>query len=493
MSGGNYGYERREPVEMVGEYSLRGGILDVFSPESAKPVRIDLFGDQVESMRRFDVESQRSVLKIEDCTILPLTEYQKSADLLMQLGELMRQADIPGRDLPPPGEAFPGWELLVPMVRPRDSSIFSLLENPIVIWDEPGQVKAAAERFWKRLEQIEPSPAYDPDKIFFRWEDLERQTAAAPTLSLEELEILGSAEPATHIATRPAMTFRGNMQVAIAEARTLVETGNRVAFFASSNGEVERLADILNEYTVPYQLGLEQFDSPPAYLAERAYMAGTSASIYLVKGLIRRGTAFIDSKLVVFGSEDLFEASEMVAQAPCRQIRAGDFLRRSDRAQAGRLRGTCRAWRRPVPGSAGDRSRRNPGRLHAAGIRRRRQALRPAGAHGPGRALPRRGRSQTRPGPHGRRHLDQHQVPHQSQNARHGRRAVEALRPAQNGRRFSVFRRTATGSANSKMPSNSPRRATSSPPSRKSSATWKVRSPWTACSAATSASAKPKW
>jgi transcription-repair coupling factor (superfamily II helicase) len=56
------GYERREPVEMVGEYSLRGGILDVFSPEAAKPVRIDLFGDQVESMRRFDVESQRSVL-----------------------------------------------------------------------------------------------------------------------------------------------------------------------------------------------------------------------------------------------------------------------------------------------------------------------------------------------------------------------------------------------------------------------------------------------
>src|SRR5579872_1231295 len=58
------GYERREPVEMVGEYSLRGGILDVFSPESAKPVRIDLFGDQVESMRRFDVDSQRSVLKV---------------------------------------------------------------------------------------------------------------------------------------------------------------------------------------------------------------------------------------------------------------------------------------------------------------------------------------------------------------------------------------------------------------------------------------------
>ena len=91
------GYQKREPVEMVGEYSLRGGILDVFSPEAAKPVRIDLFGDQVESMRRFDVESQRSVLKIEDCTLLPLTEYQKSRGLLMELGELLSEAGIPGQ------------------------------------------------------------------------------------------------------------------------------------------------------------------------------------------------------------------------------------------------------------------------------------------------------------------------------------------------------------------------------------------------------------
>ncbi len=314
------GYEKREPVEMVGEYSLRGGILDVFSPESDRPVRIDLFGDQVESMRRFDVESQQSVLKVEDCTLLPLTEYQKSRGLLVQLSDLVRQANIPGRDLPLPGESFPGWELLIPMAQPRNASVFSLLEKPIVLWDEPRQIQAAAERLWKRLEQIPQSPACDPERIFFRWEELERQTAAMPNLALEELEIGwgGVAEDgaAQHISTRPAMSFHGNMQVAIAEARTLVEKGNRVAFFASSNGEVERMADILNEYTVPYQLGLEQFDSPPAYLAERAYMSGSQASVYLVKGRLRHGATFQDSKLVVFGAEDLFETSELIAQAP---------------------------------------------------------------------------------------------------------------------------------------------------------------------------------
>jgi transcription-repair coupling factor (superfamily II helicase) len=120
------GYTRREPVEMVGEYSVRGGILDVFPPEAPQPVRIDLFGDQVDSIRRFDVESQRSVLKVEDCTLLPLTEYQKSRELLAELNQLVREAGLPGRDLPPPGEPFPGWELVAPMLRPRLGSVFSL-------------------------------------------------------------------------------------------------------------------------------------------------------------------------------------------------------------------------------------------------------------------------------------------------------------------------------------------------------------------------------
>jgi transcription-repair coupling factor (superfamily II helicase) len=340
------GYERREPVEMVGEYSVRGGILDVFSPESQKPVRIDLFGDQVESIRRFDVESQRSVLKIEECQLLPLTEFQRSRQLWLRLAELVRDADIPGRDLPPPGEPFPGWELVAPMLKPRQGSVFSLLDRPVVVWDEPDQVKGAAERFWKRLDQTERSPAYDPCRIYYSFEELQHQAHSAPSIDLKELEIGWSPDGAGHISTRPSLAFHGNMQVAIAEARTLVETGNRVAFFASSTGEVERLADVLNEYSIPYQLGLDQSESTPAYLAQRAYMAGSVANIYLVKGDIRHGTTFKESNLVVFGSEDLFETSEMVARAPASKsalatfsadiidLKPGDFVVHSEHGVA---------------------------------------------------------------------------------------------------------------------------------------------------------------
>jgi transcription-repair coupling factor (superfamily II helicase) len=318
------GYERREPVEMVGEYSVRGGILDVFSPESPKPVRIDLFGDQVETIRRFDVESQRSVMKIEQAHLLPLSEFVRTRAVLAELGDLLRETGARGRDLPAPGEPFAGWEPLVPMVRPRSGSVFALPERPVVVWDEPAQVRAAAGRFWQRLAQIEPSPAFDPHRIFFEWDELTAATAELTQVSLEQLD-LGASPSSFHIPTRPSLSFHGNMQVAIAEARNLVESGGRVAFFAASSGELERVADIFNEYGVAYQLGLEQSESTPEYLAERAYLAGSVASIYLIRGQISHGTVFGDAALAVFGSEDLFESSELVAKAPISKSHLATF------------------------------------------------------------------------------------------------------------------------------------------------------------------------
>ena len=467
-------YERREPVEMVGEFSVRGGILDVFSPESPKPVRIDLFGDQVESIRRFDVESQRSVLKIEECTLLPLTEFPKSNELLVELGELARESGIPSRDLPPPGQPFPGWELLSAMVRPRNASIFEMVDHPIVLWDEPELIRGAAERFWKRLDQIERSAAYDPGKIYFQWEDLERQTSSNPRLALRELDLSGDINTAMHIATRPSMAFHGNMQVAIGEARTLVEAGNRVAFFASSTGEVERVADILNEYRVPYQLGLERFDSTPAYLAERAYLSGSVANVYLVKGTVPRGVAFPESRLVIFGSEDLFETSDLVARAPGSKstlatfsadfvdLKPGDYVVHAEHGVAQYL-----GLREIAQGEAkGDYMLLE----FAAGAKlyvplTRMDLIQRFRGAGEGKPAAR---------PHGRRHLDAHQKQRSKPKCATWRMSFSSSTPHARWPTASTIRPTATGSGNSRMRSNSTRPATSLLPYGRSRRTWKV-------------------
>src|SRR5438874_4514263 len=73
---GATGYARTEMVELPGQFAVRGGIVDIFSPEAPRPVRVELLGDTVESVREFDPRTQRSVAPVNRTVILPLTEWQ---------------------------------------------------------------------------------------------------------------------------------------------------------------------------------------------------------------------------------------------------------------------------------------------------------------------------------------------------------------------------------------------------------------------------------
>ncbi|HTM11598.1 MAG TPA: transcription-repair coupling factor [Bryobacteraceae bacterium] len=304
------GYEKREPVEMTGEYSIRGGILDVFPAENARPLRIEFFGDEIESIRRFDVESQRSIMKLTEVEVLPLAEQPRS------------------------GATYPGWEFAAALEDRREQSLLDLAAAALIVLDEPEQIRSAAERLWKRLDQLEDA-AELAAASFLRWEDLETRLAARRQVAFRELDL----NPATpHIAARPAMAFHGSMQVAVAETKNMVESGYRVALFAPSNGELERLADILREYSVPFQLGLAPNEAASPYLAERAYLAGPVAHTYLIKGLVRRGAIFPDSSIAFIGSEDLFDPSDLIARpgitksqlsvfaADLADLKPGDFV-----------------------------------------------------------------------------------------------------------------------------------------------------------------------
>jgi transcription-repair coupling factor (superfamily II helicase) len=283
------GYEQREPVEMVGEFSVRGGIIDIFPAESTQPLRIELFGDTIEEMRRFDVQTQRSVLKVTSAMVLPLAEHAV------------------------PANAMTGWEFLRVLQEPRESTLFDLQMDALVVMDEPEQIRGAAERFWKRLNENVREETVPNAAVYASMEEWARWMENRTTLSLRQLEMIGEsgAAPAAYVSTRPSVAFHGDLQAAVGETRNLIESGYRVVYFAPAVGEVERLADILHEYQIPFQLALDPGDHPSQYLAERARVFGSSASTMLARGLIRRGTTFLDAKVTVIGSEDLFDPSDL--------------------------------------------------------------------------------------------------------------------------------------------------------------------------------------
>ncbi|HYM11080.1 MAG TPA: transcription-repair coupling factor [Bryobacterales bacterium] len=287
------GYERHEPVEMVGQYSVRGGILDAYSPENPRPARIEFFGDQIESLRRFDIESQRSVLTVDEVLLLPLVEHPTSES------------------------------------RALSGSLLDLLPEGVLVYDERSGVLAAADKFWQQLEAAAARSGEDAAPLstyYWSLDEFQAQTARFAEVSLDELG-LGAGAQDHHISTQPSTRFQGNMPQCMRELQSEIAEGWRAVFFAASAGEVERLADIFNEYGVGFQLGLRDPSSAATrYLEEKAYLAGEISSVTLVQGAVRRGARFPDARLAVYGSDDLFEVSEFVARPSASKSRLSTFL-----------------------------------------------------------------------------------------------------------------------------------------------------------------------
>jgi len=306
------GYQRREPVEMVGQYSVRGGILDAFSPENPRPVRIEFFGDQVESLRRFDVETQRSALAVDDAVLLPLVEH-------------------PAPD--PQAAAQPGWEFQARAMRSLAGSLIEMLEEPLIVFDERASAVGEAGKLWEQLEAAQerapsgqgPDPG-PPQAHYWSWPEWEQQAGRLTRISLEELG-WGPSEGSFHLPTRPTTRFQGNLPHCIRELQSEIQAGRRVVVFGASAGEVERLADVFNEYGIAFQLGLKDPSSAASrYLEEKAYLAAEVSSVTLLQGGVRRGVVFPESGLVLYGSDDLFEVSQRVSRAPVSSSRLSTFL-----------------------------------------------------------------------------------------------------------------------------------------------------------------------
>src|ERR687894_218829 len=144
------GYVREDPVGAVGEFSMRGGILDVWSPGEPFPVRVEFFGDTVDSVRRFNPETQLSVEQLQSTEVVPMRELAVGRDDFRLWAEFARDRwgdEAHARALKDrtvyadEGETFPGWEWLISLVVKSDASVFDYLRDTVLVVDEPAGVE----------------------------------------------------------------------------------------------------------------------------------------------------------------------------------------------------------------------------------------------------------------------------------------------------------------------------------------------------------------
>jgi len=202
------GYERAEPVVEVGQFSWRGGIADVFPPEALNPVRIEFFGDQIESFRAFDPGTQRSQKKAASALLLPLAENARSPKLFGDLVAALAKRSPARRGGEPEWAAeysvpFPGWEFFTPLAVAHPNSLLSLFERPIVIWDEKlarSQQVATTLQGWEaaydEIRDIVPSRPRIAE-ILLTEAEFREMLGRAPQVDLKELAVAGGESDVT--------------------------------------------------------------------------------------------------------------------------------------------------------------------------------------------------------------------------------------------------------------------------------------------------------
>jgi transcription-repair coupling factor (superfamily II helicase) len=325
------GYNSTDVVEMPGEYALRGGILDVYSPEADRPVRIEFFGDEVESIRKFDPGTQRSSSPVDEAVLLPLSETPVSEELLGAI-----HARLSGHRLSGSEEiiehavrsggvtVFPGWEFYAP-VAGASGSIFDLMPNAAVIADEPELLQREFEQFWAKIEEAHERSGIGnlvrPADLFLPPEEWARQLKVLPGVEIEHLGVSqpgdGDIDP-VEFHSQPSPRFHGSIPQMLEEVKKHVAENRRVLVAAPNTGELERLADFFTEYGVSFRLG-SRTRGGESYADETAYFAGEVLAATLVKAYIPDGTILPDAGLAVFGTRDLFDESDSVASRPQRQ------------------------------------------------------------------------------------------------------------------------------------------------------------------------------
>jgi transcription-repair coupling factor (superfamily II helicase) len=335
------GYRQTDVVEQQGEYARRGGILDVYSPEMERPVRMELFGDEVESLRRFDPVTQRSAAGLEEAVLLPLTETPVTAELLAAIHARLSGKRVSGSEEALAEAArsggvsvFPGWEFFAPVYVENGAgaanTLFDLMPDAAVLLDEPERLAADHDSWWQRLtdahERSGVGNLVRPEELYVTPDAWRERVSVSCGLDVEQLGLESSdGTELVQFSSHPTPRFHGAVPKLLEEVKKLSASGERVVLAAGSMGELERLADIFNEYQVPYRLGTR---GRAASVSEEAtYFNDESAAAALVQGYVPEGVALPEAKLVLFGANDMFDDSEAGApRQPKQRSKTSAFL-----------------------------------------------------------------------------------------------------------------------------------------------------------------------
>jgi len=270
------GYTHVSQVVSPGEYAVRGGLIDLFPMGSAVPYRVDLFGDEVDSIRTFDPDSQRSLYPVPEVRLLPGREFpmDEAARTAFRARWRERLEGDPTKvrlykDIGN-GIATAGIEYYLPLFFEQTATIFDYLGEAAVLALH-GEIDDALKRFWhdtrerhRFLQHDKEKPILPPEDIFLRDEEFFARANAHATLAIRGSEPVDWARPLPELSVD-----RGAPEPLKKLQHHVANTLNRVLILAESEGRRESLLELLrdNKIEPPTVASLAEFEDGEQHFA----------------------------------------------------------------------------------------------------------------------------------------------------------------------------------------------------------------------------------
>ncbi len=328
------GFTREDPADEHGEFALRGGILDLYPASSSHPVRLEFFGDTIESLRTYDPSTQRSIAVVDQLTVVPLLDRlgdDRSASVFDYLAQ-SRASRIIVSEADEVGAAV---DKLLEQVQ-RSYATASGIVTPPVDEEAPEDVDAFSE--WDALSatgsDADPDsgevPALSPprrapvrrrraapvqrdlpapDRLFIDRATFDARLASAIVLSelglADDVSLQAdrsSAPPpgtprltsSVTVRSQPAVERHGRLPEWVAEIKRLRESGESILFVAMTAGRAERTIEVLKEYDV--------FAVPVDRADDARY-----AAVLVTIGSLSRGFRLPEAGLHIYAEADVFD------------------------------------------------------------------------------------------------------------------------------------------------------------------------------------------
>lgn len=322
------GYQRTGQVDMTGQFAVRGSIIDIFPLTDEVPVRIDLWGDEVDSVKSFDVESQRSVENFESIKIYPASEYMIDEDDLergiqkiknecdnyekklrkqMKTEEAHRIRSIVDEFVEQLTE-YGGQGAIDSFITYMSDKTVSVIEyfnkeDTMIILDEPARIDEKCKATWKefseniihRLEKGYVLPGQTD--ILISYKDIlatiwKNNTVVMTTLEQNIKEI--GDEQNFHVDARNVSSYNNNFELLIKDLKDYKKKGYRVVILTASKTRAARLADDIRGYDIE------------AFSTDDESRVLKSGEILVTAGNVHKGFEYPFLKFAVITETDIF-------------------------------------------------------------------------------------------------------------------------------------------------------------------------------------------